>query len=134
MTIFRACHHQTFDCPVGGWVIEQRAIILSPTVRSPTVFLWFPCISGQTIHGIDINLGGYIHNDTPETQLTFGHVPLNFCRFMASDCSSSFHAFAAKPLMGLGSDLVGQLIAGPPQAWSTFGHAPLNFPCFLTTD
>ena len=37
MTIFRACHHQTFDCPVGVWVIEQRAIILSAIVRSPTV-------------------------------------------------------------------------------------------------
>ena len=24
MTIFQACHHQTFDCPVGVWVIEQR--------------------------------------------------------------------------------------------------------------
>ena len=39
MTIFRACHHQTFDCPVGVWVIEQRAIILSATVRSPTVII-----------------------------------------------------------------------------------------------
>ena len=26
-----------FHCPVGVWVIEQRAIILSATVRSPTV-------------------------------------------------------------------------------------------------
>ena len=26
-----------FDCPMGVWVIEQRAIILSATVRSPTV-------------------------------------------------------------------------------------------------
>ena len=37
MKIFWACHHQTFDCPVGSWVIEQRAIILSATVRSHTV-------------------------------------------------------------------------------------------------
>ena len=37
-TIFWACYHQTFDCPVGVWVIEQRAIILSVTVRSPTVY------------------------------------------------------------------------------------------------
>ena len=28
-----------FHCPVEVWVIEQRAIILSATVRSPTV--WF---------------------------------------------------------------------------------------------
>ena len=28
-------HH----CPVGVWVIEQRAIILSGTVRAPTVIL-----------------------------------------------------------------------------------------------
>ena len=35
---FRVCYHQTFDCPVGVWVIEQHAIILSATVRSPTVF------------------------------------------------------------------------------------------------
>ena len=26
-----------FHCPVGVWVIEQYAIILSTTVRSPTV-------------------------------------------------------------------------------------------------
>ena len=26
-----------FHCPVGVWVIEQHAIILSTTVRSPTV-------------------------------------------------------------------------------------------------
>ena len=26
-----------FHCPVGFWVIEQHAIILSATVRSPTV-------------------------------------------------------------------------------------------------
>ena len=26
-----------FHCPVGVWVIDQRAIILSATVRSPTV-------------------------------------------------------------------------------------------------
>ena len=38
-TIFRACNHQTFDCPVGVWVIEQRAIMLSATVRSPTVLM-----------------------------------------------------------------------------------------------
>ena len=37
MIIFRACHHQTFDCPVGVRVIEQRATILSATVRSPIV-------------------------------------------------------------------------------------------------
>ena len=28
-----------FHCPVGVWVIEQHAIILSATVRSPTVTL-----------------------------------------------------------------------------------------------
>ena len=28
-----------FHCPVGVWVIEQRAIILSATVRSPTVVI-----------------------------------------------------------------------------------------------
>ena len=28
-----------FHCPVGVWVIEQHAIILSATVRSPTVFM-----------------------------------------------------------------------------------------------
>ena len=26
-----------YHCPVGIWVIEQHAIILSATVRSPTV-------------------------------------------------------------------------------------------------
>ena len=28
-----------FHCPVGVWNIEQRAIISSATVRSPTVFI-----------------------------------------------------------------------------------------------
>ena len=30
-------------CPVGVWVIEQHAIILSATVRSPTVILQMSC-------------------------------------------------------------------------------------------
>ena len=30
-----------FRCPVGVWVIEQRAIMLNATVRSPTVMLYF---------------------------------------------------------------------------------------------
>ena len=29
-----------FHCPVGVWVIEQHAIILRATVRSPTVYLY----------------------------------------------------------------------------------------------
>ena len=33
-----------FHCPVGVWVIEQRAIILSATVRSPTVNALCWCI------------------------------------------------------------------------------------------
>ena len=28
-----------FHCPVGVWVIEQHAIILSATVRSPAVYM-----------------------------------------------------------------------------------------------
>ena len=31
-----------FHCPVGVWVIEQHAIILSATVRSPTVIICLP--------------------------------------------------------------------------------------------
>ena len=31
-----------FHCPVGVWVIEQCALILSATVRSPTVFTQGP--------------------------------------------------------------------------------------------
>ena len=31
-----------FHCPVGVCVIEQRAIILSATVRSPTVLIQVP--------------------------------------------------------------------------------------------
>ena len=37
LKLFTTIHHQTFDCPVGVWVIEQHAIILNATVRSPTV-------------------------------------------------------------------------------------------------
>ena len=44
--MFRACHNQIFDCPVGVRVIEQRAIILSATVRSPTVDLVYGLIWG----------------------------------------------------------------------------------------
>ena len=47
-TIFRACNHQTFDCPVGVWVIEQRAIMLSATVRSPTVYI--PYLKAKSLH------------------------------------------------------------------------------------
>ena len=33
-----------FHCPVGVWVIEQRAIISNATVRSPTVcVVWWSC-------------------------------------------------------------------------------------------
>ena len=40
-TVLENCHsdtlHTVFHCPVGFWVMEQLAIILSATVRSPTV-------------------------------------------------------------------------------------------------
>ena len=35
-----------FHCPVGVWVIEQRAIILSATVRSHTVYKVRNCYWG----------------------------------------------------------------------------------------
>ena len=58
-TIFGACNHKTFDCPVGVWVIEQRAIMLSATVRSPTVIM--PCRFYQQIQSrrYAIGVGGY---------------------------------------------------------------------------
>ena len=44
-----------FHCPVGVWVIEQRAIMLSVTVRSPTVvlILSFLISSGNLFHILD---------------------------------------------------------------------------------
>ena len=35
--------------------------------------LWFPCISGQTAHRIDLKLGEYIHYGHPLVWLTFAH-------------------------------------------------------------
>ena len=40
-----------------------------------------------------IKLGGYIRYGTPQTWLTLVYTPLNFHCFLASDWSSSFHAF-----------------------------------------
>ena len=43
-----------FHCPVGVWVIEQRAIILTATVRSPTVYMipWHRVSAVDTQSGI----------------------------------------------------------------------------------
>ena len=43
-----------FHCPVGVWVIEQHAIILSATVRSPTVN-----VTSWETHGLQ-----YVFNKT----------------------------------------------------------------------
>ena len=54
---------------------------------------------------------GPIYDGTPlppRPILTFGHAAPNFNRFLAYDWSSSFRAFADKPLIKLGSTLVGQ--------------------------
>ena len=40
-----------FHCPMGVWVIEQHAIILIATVRSPTVRMWCFIIASDTIVG-----------------------------------------------------------------------------------
>ena len=48
-----------FHCPVGVWVIEQHAIILSATVRSPTV-----CLLYSNIHITD-----YFHQNPFENIL-----------------------------------------------------------------
>ena len=71
----------------GIWLIEQ-----------------FPCIFWQTALGPHLRLGWYIHYDTLPTWLTFGQTLLNSHCFLASDLSSSFYAFADKPLIGLSSD------------------------------
>ena len=41
-----------FHCPVGVWVIEQHAIILSATVRSPTVVLYIYQLVGLWSRGL----------------------------------------------------------------------------------
>ena len=46
---------------------------------------------------------------------TFGHAPQNSRLFLASDWSSSFHAFTDKLLIRLSSNWVGQLIICLPQ-------------------
>ena len=52
-----------FHCPVGVWVIEEHAIILSATVRSPAVLppfsiymhmAWYPCGVPNECHYRDI--------------------------------------------------------------------------------
>ena len=63
-----------FHCPVGVWVIEQRAIILSATVRSPTVWLLtVDCIVYSDI--VNTFKSSYLHSilpiaiiETPECQ------------------------------------------------------------------
>ena len=67
-----------------------------------------------TTEGIDLKLSGYFHYGTSQAWLTSCHTPLNFCRFLASGSSSSFWAFANKPLIGLSSNLVSQLIMDLP--------------------
>ena len=58
-----------FHCPVGVWVIEQRAIILSATVRSPTVVLqcnWLAQVAKipkQIWYLIDLNPGARFKNN-----------------------------------------------------------------------
>ena len=45
----------------------------------------------------------------PYVWLTFGHILLNFCHYLGSDMSSSYHAFSVKLLIRLTSNL-GDLI------------------------
>ena len=58
-----------FHCPVGVWVIEQHAIILSATVRSPTVLLllvviqW--CLSVVTGWHLYTYSGGLVQPHVP---------------------------------------------------------------------
>ena len=61
--------------------------------------LGFPCISGTVL-----KLGECIHYSaygTPHLWLTLGHAPPNSRNFLATDCSSSSHAFWDRPLSRL---------------------------------
>ena len=79
----------------------------------------FPHICWQTADQIRLKFGELMHYGPPQTWLTFGHTPLNFRSFLASDWSSSFRAFPDKPLIGLGWNLVSWCIMGLPR--------PINF-------
>ena len=53
-----------FHCPVGVWVIEQHAIILSATVRSPTVILSYIGTPGYLQH-IDWEINSIYYSYLP---------------------------------------------------------------------
>ena len=51
-----------FHCPVGDWVIEQHAIILSATVRSCENGRYFSVVTFQSISGGHFtNISNYIY-------------------------------------------------------------------------
>ena len=58
-----------FHCPVGVWVIEQRAIILSATVRSPTVII---AIERSSLIGLDMT----------HLQIDWDYIPLLYLKSM----------------------------------------------------
>ena len=64
---------------LGGWVALQEWAC-SWLVHH---FLWFRSISGQAAHGIDLQRDIFIMV-LPRPDLTFGHAPLSFRRFLAS--------------------------------------------------
>ena len=54
----------------------------------------FPYICRQSTDRIGVKFGGPTHYGLPQAWLTFGHTPLNFCCFLASDFSICFCTFA----------------------------------------
>ena len=75
--------------------------------------LRFQQIAGQIAQGINPNLV-YIFVMRFPGQIDFGHAPLNYQRFLASNLSSSFRAFAHTPLIGVSASWQ---MAGEPILW-----------------
>ena len=61
------CH-----CPVGVWVIEQHAIILSTTVRSPTVVLDSQWTSDFNTNGLRIVINIQVWTTLEYINVVFG--------------------------------------------------------------
>ena len=87
-------------------------------------------ICRQAIDWIELKYGWWTNHRARKAWLT-GLAPVNFCCFLTSDWSNSFHAFGYLLLIWLTSNLADELIMGLPrpnglyQDWLTFGNTLL---------
>ena len=75
---------------------------------------------------VDLKLGGWISYETPQALLTFGHVLLNSCCSLASECSRSSCTFPNKLLIGLTTNSLCVSLWHSFWSFLTFDDVPLN--------